>query len=70
MYPVYHQFFTTSEIREMVRFYRTPIGQKMTLVQPKLLEATVQVGQELGKFLQPKIEGRARARLIKEGLAK
>jgi len=40
-YPLYDKFFTESELRELVNFYKTPAGQKFIDTMPQLFaEAT------------------------------
>ena len=44
---IYAGVYTESELREMIAFYRTPIGQKMIERTPELTKAMVQVTQKL-----------------------
>jgi len=50
--PLYDRYFTETELREIVAFYRTPAGRKMVVVLPSLmqdgLESTV-------PLVQPKV---------------
>ena len=61
---VYARYFTAAELREMLAFYRTPVGQKtlsvlpqvmseiMALVMPKLPKVQKDVMESFGKVLR------------------
>jgi hypothetical protein len=36
--PVYAQYFTDDEVKQLIQFYHTPLGQKWISVQPKVQE--------------------------------
>lgn len=65
--PLYHKHFTGEEIKEMIRFYSTDLGQKTIRVLPMLVGEGMQAGQRWGQSLGPVIEQRIKARLTKEG---
>lgn len=46
--PIYEKHFTQDEIRELIAFYRSPIGTKMISVLPQLTQESMQAGQEWG----------------------
>ena len=62
--PIYARHFTVAELRELIAFYKTPIGQKtisvlpqvtaevMALVMPKLPKLQNDVMQSFGKVLK------------------
>jgi uncharacterized protein len=35
-YPVYDQYFTESDLKDLVAFYKTPIGRKLVSISPQL----------------------------------
>ncbi len=43
--PIYMRHFTEHEIQEMIRFYRTPTGQKLVQKQPQVMQESMQAGQ-------------------------
>lgn len=53
--PIYQKYLTKSDLEEMIKFYQTPIGQKVsksnTLISKELISATQQMGMELSKKL-------------------
>jgi hypothetical protein len=64
---IHHKYFTHDEIREMTRFYATPLGQKSIRVMPALMGESMQAGQQWGQSLGPTLRERIEARLKKEG---
>lgn len=47
--PIYDRHFSTSDLRELLAFYRTPIGRKFLAAQPALLQESTIAGQEWGR---------------------
>ena len=64
---IYHKHFTHDEVKEMTRFYATPLGQKTIRVMPTLMNESLQAGQQWGQSLGPTLRDRIQARLKKEG---
>ncbi len=48
MVDVYAHHFTTDELRQLIAFYQTPIGQKMVQEQPAVLQESMQAGRQFG----------------------
>lgn len=42
--PVYTAHFSKAELTELVRFYESPIGRRLSDVQPLLMQESMQVG--------------------------
>ena len=66
--PLYHRYFTAEEIKGMIAFYSTPLGQKAINSMPGLMSESVAIAQKWGQGLDPLIAERVRARLKKEGI--
>ncbi len=66
--PLYHQNFTHEEIKGLIAFYASDIGQKTIKVMPAMLQQSMAVGQRWGQALGPQIEQRIKARLQKNGV--
>jgi hypothetical protein len=47
--PLYAKHFTDEEIRQLVAFYRSPVGQKLVREQPALLQEGIAAGQVWGQ---------------------
>jgi len=51
--PVYDKYYTESELKDLIAFYKTPTGQKSVTVQPQLTGDTMAKTME---YLGPKLE--------------
>lgn len=67
--PVYDKHFTHAEIRELLRFYQTPVGRKTVASMPKVLGETIQIRLRWAQALGPEVDRRVGDALKKEGLA-
>ena len=67
-YDLYHKYFTTEEIQELVNFYKTPTGAKVVKVLPQLTQESMIAGQKHGQSLAPVIQKRFKERFAKEGI--
>jgi len=65
--PLYHKYYSGAEIKEMIRFYSTPLGKKTIETMPALMNEAIGLGQKWGQSLGPSIQARVEARLKKEG---
>lgn len=48
---VYDRHFTTDEVREMLAFYQTPIGRKLLVALPTVMQESMAAGQTWGQQL-------------------
>lgn len=46
--PVYAARFTKAELDELVRFYESPLGRRLSAAQPMVTQESMQVGQRWG----------------------
>ena len=46
--PVYDKHLSHAEIKELIKFYETPVGKKMISVMPAITAESMQVGQQWG----------------------
>lgn len=46
--PVYEKHFTPVELSELIKFYESPVGQKLLEVQPQLNKDALRAGQIYG----------------------
>jgi hypothetical protein len=53
--PSYEKYFTHADIKELIRFYESPIGKKLISVQPKIMQECMVAGQEWGRKLGEKV---------------
>ena len=59
---IYDKYFTNDDIKDLIAFYETPIGQNAIEVMPAVTQESVQRGAELGQTAVP----RAISRLVTE----
>jgi hypothetical protein len=66
--PVYAKNFTHPEVKELITFLKSPVGQKFSSTMPVVFRESMQAAQEWVNTLKPKIDARVTARLKKEGV--
>jgi hypothetical protein len=64
--PIYDRHFTTSELQELLRFYKTRLGQQLVAKLPLIMEESTRAGQDWGMRLGEEV-GRD---LVARGLIK
>ena len=47
--PIYSKYYTHDEIRQLISFYESPLGQKVTKVTPLVFKEAYEVGAEYGR---------------------
>jgi len=68
IYPIYNKYLTLDEIREIIRFYKTPAGKKIISVLPKMMQESMQATQPWANSLMPRLQQRVLTRFEKEGI--
>ncbi len=46
--PVYAKYLSPDDVKGLIAFYRSPVGQRLLSVQPKILEESMEVGRQWG----------------------
>jgi hypothetical protein len=54
--PLYDKYFTDDDIKEIIHFYESPLGQKYLRVTPQLTQETFEAASKLGKKMYDEIE--------------
>ncbi len=67
-YEIYSRYFSTEELRELVRFYQTDLGRKLTRTQPRIIQESTAASRNHMQQLKPEIQKRVRAALEREGV--
>src|SRR5579872_5763280 len=49
--PLYDKYYSHEEIKGLIQFYQTPLGQKTLSILPKLMAESMNTGQEWGRQL-------------------
>ncbi|MEZ5814969.1 MAG: DUF2059 domain-containing protein [Alphaproteobacteria bacterium] len=68
IYPIYDVKFSTEELTEIVKFYKTPLGRKVTKEMPEITRQATIKGQDWGQSLVPELQARVQKRLQAEGI--
>ncbi len=62
--PLYDKHLTLDEIRQLVEFYQSPLGQRLVEVQPTLAAESMLAGQQWGARLGQEVAAELAARGI------
>jgi hypothetical protein len=53
--PVYTKHYTHDEIKQLLKFYDSPIGRKMVKVSPAMLQESMAIGEKFGEKIGQEI---------------
>jgi len=73
MADAYASVYTESEVKDIIKFYKSPAGQKMLVKMPELMQASMGIVQNSMKNMMPKItelQNQLRDELKKENTGK
>ena len=62
--PIYDRLFTAGELKELLRFYKTPFGQRFIAISPDLARESIAAGQRWGFIIGQEVG----AQLQREGM--
>ena len=68
IYPLYDKYLSLEELKEINRFYKTPIGQKAISAGAIIAKESIPVGQEWASKVFPPIRQKLVDRFKKEGI--
>ncbi|MBB6372191.1 DUF2059 domain-containing protein [Chryseobacterium shigense] len=54
--PIYAKYYTESDIDELIKFYKSPIGQKTLTVMPALMRESMEAGGKMGREIATQIK--------------
>ena len=54
--PVYSKYMTIEDVKELIKFYETPVGKKFAKNTPLIMQESMQVGQEWGMKIGQEFE--------------
>lgn len=46
--PAYSKYMTIKDLRELIKFYKTPVGRKFAKSTPLIMQESMQIGQQWG----------------------
>lgn len=61
---IYREAFTEAELRELIAFYKSPVGRKTVELMPRLMQEGAEIGQKQIEPHLPELERRIRERLM------
>jgi len=64
---IYAQHFTEAELKDMLTFYQSPIGRKMVIEEPKVIDESMANAGDWGDHLSEEIIVKMRAEMKKRG---
>jgi hypothetical protein len=67
MARIYATDFTEQELKDLVTFYKTPLGQKLLTQEPKTVQASVAYMNQWGQNFAEVVNGQFRAEMRKRG---
>ena len=59
--PVYAKHFTADDVQALIEFYESPVGKKMVVTQPMILEESMAIGQSYSQSVTMKLLERLNA---------
>lgn len=59
--PIYAEYFTHEEIKQLLAFYDTPLGQKVIATLPAIMQESMAAGQKWGEQLGQQIHDELKA---------
>jgi hypothetical protein len=67
MAKIYANDFTEQELKDLVTFYKTPVGQKLLSTEPKSIAASMQYMNQWAQGFAEEVNGQFRAEMRKRG---
>jgi uncharacterized protein len=67
---LYAKYYTQQDVKDLIAFYKTPVGQKMIKIMPALSKEATDISLAWAQELMPELNKRIIARFQKEGYTK
>src|SRR6266436_2234548 len=67
MAKIYANEFTEQELKDLVTFYKSPLGQKLLATEPRAIQFSMSYMQQWGQFFTQTVNGEFRAEMRKRG---
>ncbi|HEY0327931.1 MAG TPA: DUF2059 domain-containing protein [Rhodopseudomonas sp.] len=67
MAKIYASDFTEQELKDLVTFYKSPLGQKLLSQEPKTISASMQYMNQWAQSFAEEVNGQFRAEMRKRG---
>jgi hypothetical protein len=66
--PIFAKHYSEPELKELLKFYSSPLGKKVIDVSPVILQEVLAAGEEWQKSLAPELVKRVEQRLLRESV--
>ncbi|MUU78083.1 DUF2059 domain-containing protein [Winogradskyella endarachnes] len=60
--PVYEKYMTEADLKELIKFYESPVGQKFAKSTPLITQESMQIGQQWGMAIGEKFAEKMKER--------
>jgi hypothetical protein len=60
---IYQRHLTKTDVEELIRFYSSPVGQKLLRQQPQIMRESMQAGAEIQRKRMDEIQARLKERM-------
>ena len=60
---IYQRHLTKTDVEELIRFYSSPVGQKLLREQPQIMRESMQAGAEIQRKRMDVIQARIKAKM-------
>jgi hypothetical protein len=64
---IYASHFTEQELKDALTFFKTPLGRKLIIEEPKALEASMQAADDWSRRFATEVDAKFRAEMQKRG---
>ena len=65
--PIYDKHFSHQEIRQLIAFYQSPLGRKISTTLPEIQQESVEAGRAWGERLGDRMHEELQKRLTEKG---
>lgn len=65
--PIYDRHFTHQEIRQLIAFYESPLGRKISVTLPEIQSESIAAGRAWGEQLGDRMNAELKQRLTERG---
>jgi len=65
--PIYDKHFTQQEIRQLIAFYESPLGKKISVTLPEIQQESIEAGRAWGEQLGDRMHKQLQQRLTEKG---
>jgi uncharacterized protein len=63
--PPYEKHLTHEDVKALIKFYESPVGQKLVKVQPQIMQECMVIGQQWGQEIGQKVVAKLQEKGIK-----